>query len=129
MSIVYFLRTCSDIRGLDGFIPLPFFLSNLEAEVSRIRERRSADAPQAEKSVLEGKHFLCAEDNALNAEILQAMMEMKGASCVICHDGAEMVEKFKTVGPGEYDAILMDAHLSKPVDMAALERTFKSVRG
>ena len=99
--------------GLDGFIPLPFFLSNLEAEVDRVRERRSSDAQQEEKDILKGMNFLCAEDNEINAEILQAMLEMEGASCTLCHDGTEIVEKFKTVKPGDYDAILMDVQMPK----------------
>jgi len=102
---------------------------------------------------------------------------MRGASCTICRDGAEVVEKFRTVAPGEYDAILMDvqmpgmdgyeatrtirsganplgrtipiiamtanafaedvkksldagmnAHLSKPVDLNALEQTLQRFR-
>ncbi len=163
--------------GLDGFIPLPFFLSNLEAEVASVRERRTQTEPQTKQSVLVGMSFLCAEDNALNAEILEAMLEMQGASCTLCHDGTEIVEKFKTVQPGEYDAILMDimmpnmngldaarairngenplgktipiiamtanafaedvqksldagmdSHLSKPVDMTALEQTLRKFR-
>ena len=55
--------------------------------------------------------FLCAEDNEINAEILQSLLEMRGASCTICRDGAEVVEKFRTVAPGEYDAILMDVQM------------------
>ena len=97
--------------GLDGFISLPFFLSNLEAEVEDVREHRSrADEPE-KASVLVGMNFLCAEDNPLNAEILEVMLEMQGASCTVCHDGKEIVEKFKTVRPGEYDAILMDVQM------------------
>lgn len=68
-----------------------------------------ADAPEG--SVLKGMRFLCAEDNAINAEILQAVLEMQGASCTICRDGKEIVEKFRTVRPGEYDAILMDVQM------------------
>ena len=36
---------------------------------------------------------------------------MRGASCTICRDGAEVVERFRTVAPGEYDAILMDVQM------------------
>ena len=97
--------------GLDGFITLPFFLSNMEAEVARVKERRSSDAQQEDKSVLVGMNFLCAEDNELNSEILQAMLEVQDASCTICHNGAEIVERFKTVKPGEFDAILMDVQM------------------
>ena len=97
--------------GLDGFVPLPFFLSNLEAEVEDVREHRSQKSKAEETSVLVGMNFLCAEDNPLNAEILEAMLEMQGAACTVCHNGKEIVEKFKAVQPGEYDAILMDIQM------------------
>ena len=40
--------------------------------------------------------FLCAEDNELNAEILEAILEMYQASCKICPDGEKLVEAFET---------------------------------
>ena len=118
-----------------------------------------------------------SEDNALNAEILQMLLETKGASCTICSNGQEIVDAFASVRPGEYDMILMDVqmpvmdgleatrrirngenplgrtipilamtanafledmqkskeagmdeHLSKPVDISALEQTVKRFR-
>ena len=63
------------------------------------------------QSVLNGKRFLCAEDNELNAEILEALLDIQGASCTICRDGAEIVEAFASVKPGDYDAILMDVQM------------------
>ena len=77
-------------------------------------------APAQDSPSLHGMRFLCAEDNEINAEILQSLLEMRGASCTICRDGAEVVEKFRTVAPGEYDAILMDVQM--PV-MDGLEAT------
>ena len=62
-------------------------------------------------SILSGMRFLCAEDNALNAEILAAILEMYGASCTIYPDGDEIVRAFESVKPGEYDAILMDIQM------------------
>ena len=128
-------------------------------------------------SPLSGMKFLCAEDNAINAEILEMLLEANGASCTICSNGQEIVDAFANVKPGEYDMILMDvqmpvmdgleatrrirngenplgriipilamtanafledmqkskeagmdAHLSKPVDIAALEQTVKRFR-
>ena len=128
-------------------------------------------------SPLSGMKFLCAEDNALNAEILQMLLETRGASCTICSNGQEIVDAFASVKPGDYDMILMDVqmpvmdgleatrrirngenplgrtipilamtanafledmqksreagmdeHLSKPVDIAALEQTVKRFR-
>lgn len=64
-------------------------------------------------SPLKGKRFLCAEDNDLNAEILEALLELHGASCTIYPDGEELVKAFELVKPGEYDAILMDVQMPK----------------
>ena len=103
--------------GVDGLIARPFFLSSLISALEQVREK----APIVEShSVLSGMRFLCAEDNELNAEILEAMLEMNGASCVIYPDGEKLVEAFKTVNPGDYDAILMDVQM--PI-MNGLEAT------
>ena len=58
-------------------------------------------------SILNGMHFLCAEDNDLNAEILRSMLDLKGASCVICSNGKQVVEAFEESEPDQYDAVLM----------------------
>ena len=160
--------------GVDGLIPRPFFLSNLEIAIGRVRANA---APEIQGlSILSGMRFLCAEDNALNAEILEAILEMYGASCTICPDGAEIVKTFESVKPGDYDTILMDiqmprmngyeatkairsgknplgrtvpivamtanafsddvqnslaagmnAHVSKPIDIAVLEKTMRAI--
>lgn len=166
-------ETLSQCR-IDGLIPRPFFLSNLEIAIARVR---SNAAPETEGlSILNGMHFLCAEDNNLNAEILEGILDMYGASCTIYPDGEEIVKAFEHVRPGEYDAILMDiqmphmngyeatkairrsknllgrtipiiamtanafsddvqnslaagmnAHVSKPIDMAVLEKTLRGL--
>ena len=97
--------------GLDGFLPLPFFLSNLEEEVVRVREEQKESDEQEQASPLSGMKFLCAEDNAINAEILEMLLEMKGASCKICSNGKELVDFFEGVQPGDYDVILMDVQM------------------
>ena len=95
-------------QGVDGLIVRPFFLSNLIRAIDQARR----NLPVAEThAVLQGKRFLCAEDNELNAEILNAILEINGASCVIYPNGAKLVEAFKTVHPGDYDAILMDVQM------------------
>ena len=108
--------------GLDGYISTPFFLSHLVREVERVREMQAETTPAEldTGSILKGMRFLCAEDNALNAEILEALLEMTGASCTICSDGAEIVQAFESVKPGDYDAILMDVQMP---NMNGLEAT------
>ena len=149
----------------------------IDAEADHAQQVQALPEEAEETSPLSGMKFLCAEDNAINAEILQMLLEAKGASCTICPNGQEIVDAFANVKPGEYDMILMDvqmpvmdgleatrrirngenplgrvipilamtanafledmqksreagmdAHLSKPVDIAALEQTVKRFR-
>lgn len=71
---------------------------------------------------ISGMKFLCAEDNELNAEILEQLLKYEGAECVICENGKEVVETFKQSKPGEYDMILIDIQM--PI-MNGYEATLK----
>lgn len=79
------------------------------------KERSESLSSKAEETpdgtVLEGMHFLCAEDNELNAEILEELLKMKGAECRICENGEKVVETFEQSVPGTYDMILMDVQM------------------
>ena len=149
----------------------------VDAEADTVPEAQVLPEEEEKTSPLSGMKFLCAEDNAINAEILEMLLEANGASCTICSNGQEIVDAFASVKPGEYDMILMDVqmpvmdgleatrrirsgenplgriipilamtanafledmqksreagmdeHLSKPVDIAALEQTVKRFR-
>ena len=75
-------------------------------------------------SILNGMHFLCAEDNDLNAEILRSMLDLKGASCVICSRrpfGKTIPIIALTANAFAEDIVRsseagMDAHITKPID-------------
>ena len=149
----------------------------IDAEADHAQQVQALPEEAEETSPLSGMKFLCAEDNAINAEILELLLESKGAHCKIYPNGQEIVDAFASVKPGEYDMILMDVqmpvmdgleatrrirssenplgriipilamtanafledmqkskeagmdvHLSKPVDIAALEQTVKHFR-
>ena len=149
----------------------------IDTEADTAQKAQALPEEEDAVSPLSGMKFLCAEDNALNAEILQMLLETRGASCTICSNGQEIVDAFASVRPGEYDMILMDVqmpvmdgleatrrirngenplgrtipilamtanafledmqksreagmdeHLSKPVDISALEQTVKRFR-
>ena len=101
------ISTC----GLDGFVPLPFFLSNLENEMAKLRTEFGNIGNVDGTSVLNGMRLLCAEDNPLNAEILEELLHMQGATCTIYSDGKQLVEAFDYVRPSDYDVILMDVQM------------------
>ena len=73
-------------------------------------EHASGEEPE-DPDVLKGLHFLAAEDNEINAEILEELLEMEGASCEIAANGQLAVERFRQSTPGEFDAILMDVQM------------------
>ena len=149
----------------------------IDTEADHAQQVQALPEETEETSPLCGMKFLCAEDNALNAEILQMLLETRGASCTICSNGQEIVDAFASVKPSDYDMILMDVqmpvmdgleatrrirngenplgrtipilamtanafledmqksreagmdeHLSKPVDISALEKTVKRFR-
>ena len=92
----------------------------VDAEADTVPEAQVLPEEEEETSPLSGMKFLCAEDNAINAEILELLLESKGAHCKIYPNGQEIVDAFASVKPGEYDMILMDVQM--PV-MAGLEAT------
>ena len=149
----------------------------IDTESDHAQKVQALPEEAEETSPLSGMKFLCAEDNAINAEILEMLLESKGAHCKIYPNGQEIVDAFASVKPGEYDMILMDVqmpvmdgleatrrirngenplgriipilamtanafledmqkskeagmdeHLSKPVDISALEQTVKRFR-
>ena len=149
----------------------------IDTEADAVPEAQALPEEPEDVSPLCGMNFLCAEDNAINAEILELLLESKGAHCKIYPNGQELVDAFVRVKPGEYDMILMDVqmpvmdgleaarrirssanplgqvipilamtanafledmqkskeagmdeHLSKPVDIDALEQTVKRFR-
>ncbi len=151
------------------------FPVDTEADIAKQNETVPDEPENA--SLLRGMKFLCAEDNEINAEILQLLLESRGACCRICSNGREIADAFADAKPGDFDMILMDVqmpvmdgleaarrirnganplgktipilamtanafledmqkskeagmdeHLSKPVDIAALEQTVKRYR-
>lgn len=55
--------------------------------------------------------FLAAEDNEINAEILEELLAVEGASCEVAVNGLLAVERFQRAGEGEFDAILLDVQM------------------
>lgn len=101
--------------GINAFMPKPFFVSTLWQTIkplfSEYPEPTDNIDDITEEGVMEGRLFLVAEDNELNAEILTEMLSMEGASCELAVNGQEAVEMFKNSEPGHYDIILMDVQM------------------
>ncbi len=95
-----------------GILVKPFFVSALREKLQKMQEKQAdVDPCHGEKNGLEGLHFLAAEDNEINAEILGELLRMEGVDCEIVENGQVALERFQMAAPGEFDAILMDVQM------------------
>lgn len=90
----------------------PFFVSVFKEKIQEM-QAESKGEPLADLygGNLEGLHFLAAEDNDINAEILREVLEAEGADCVIVENGKLALERFMNAKEGEFDAVLMDVQM------------------
>ncbi len=114
--------------GNAGILAKPFFVSAfrekiMEMNTEKMEENEVSD--KAEAKSLEGLHLLAAEDNEINAEILQELLGIEGIKCEIVENGQLALKRFSGSEEGEFDAILMDVQM--PV-MNGYQAT-KAIRG
>ena len=81
------------------------------AAVEQSEHQATAHSADTAANPLEGKSFLVAEDNDINAEIIGELLELSGAKCEIAENGEIAVELFERSKPGRYDMILMDVQM------------------
>ncbi len=96
-----------------GVLSKPFFVSAFQEKISEMAAEKDGAVLQepAEHDNLEGMHFLAAEDNEINAEILREILSIEGADCEIVENGKLAVERFEAAAEGTFDAILMDVQM------------------
>lgn len=121
-ALILFLASCdAEPDGMEaealpeytGILMKPFFVSALQEKIVELRAALHRDTePEAEETVsLAGLHFLAAEDNEINAEILTEILKAEGADCEIVENGRLALERFQSAAEGEFDAILMDVQM------------------
>ncbi len=96
--------------GIDAFLAKPFFVSSFQNTMAQLYAHGGDDDGENE-AALEGLHFLVAEDNEINADLLTELLEDEGASSDVASNGREAVEMFEASAPGTYDMILMDVQM------------------
>ena len=98
--------------GIHAFLPKPFFVSNFRNAVAKLNDEEEVNTAEAEEEIsMEGLNILCAEDNPINAEILEELLDIEGATCKICENGKLAFEEFEKSKPGTYDMIFMDVQM------------------
>lgn len=96
-----------------GILMKPFFISALKEKILEMQAGLGGEDATGEEQEgqLEGMHFLAAEDNEINAEILREVLAIERATCEIVENGQLAVECFANSQEGEFDAILMDVQM------------------
>lgn len=95
-----------------GFISKPLFKSNLYEHLSQYVDHEViGESEYDDTDFLDGKRFLMAEDNDINAEIVEEIMSAYGATIHRAENGKDCVEMFTQSQIGYYDAVFMDVHM------------------
>ena len=97
--------------GRTDTLTKPFFVSALKTKIEDLWDEKAPKPELEEFRILDGMHFLAAEDNEINAEILTELLALEGAACEVAVNGQLAVERFQRSKPGEFDAILMDVQM------------------
>lgn len=97
-----------------GFLAKPFFVSAFKEALLSMQEAQDINDQTSEETeaiALNGFHFLVAEDNDINAEILSELLDIEGATCEVMGNGLLALERFERASADEFDAILMDVQM------------------
>lgn len=90
------------------------FTVDLEFELPvQIEEPEQKTSSEEKLRVMDVKRILAAEDNEINAEILEEVLKLEGIACDLARDGEEAVRMFVNSEPGDYDMILMDIRMPR----------------
>lgn len=93
---------------VDGFLAKPFTTMNLKEKLIEVEHFKNSVSKEDVSLDLNGMHFLLAEDNELNSEIITELLKAEGADCDLAENGKLAVEQFEASPVNTYDAVLMD---------------------
>ena len=122
MAITYNLVTMLggkiDVQSTKGkgsvftiYMPLKITQQAKQVKKEKYSKTLSAAPAVPNYALLSGKHFLLAEDNELNIEIMTELMEDKHVTLETAKNGEEAIDLFIRNDPGHFDAILMDIQM------------------
>lgn len=103
-------------RGSTFSAYIPLRLATPEqVEDLKLKEQTLETAPDTIGSSFtyqfDGKRFLLAEDNEINAMIVVELLARRGAAVDRAENGQAVVDRFRSMPAGTYDAILMDIQM------------------
>ena len=112
-------------NGSTFFVKLDFPIVDNANEVVKGPDK-NGEVEEIGVEIFNGRHFLVAEDNDLNREIIEDLLSMHGATCEIAENGQIALDKFIASKSGQYDAVFMDVQMPVMNGYQATENIRKS---
>lgn len=88
----------------------PIAPSQLRTCAAHINQHAASNLNKHEYDRFDHLHVLVAEDNAINRDVIYALLGSLKIQPVVCYDGKEAVETYRTAG-GAFDLVLMDIEM------------------
>ena len=97
-------------KGSDFSVYLHLPEAEAPEQTAKVKALSEDDAEEKMQDSFKGRHILLAEDNEINALIVEILQEM-GAEVDVAENGEVAVERFSAQPAGHYDFILMDVQM------------------
>ncbi len=115
------IRREAEEIGVAGIMSKPLFTDSLLHELRNIFSRKNnvspahMDTPDEDEerafASLSGRNILIAEDVDINADILEALLDIEGMTAERAENGQIAVDVFSKSPEGYFDAVLMDVRM------------------
>ena len=103
--------------GSEFTIRIHFKIADITPDIEEEKEEKENATTD-----IRGVRLLLAEDNKLNAEIVETILKDEGAEVKVACDGQQVVNEFANSAEGSYDAILMDVMMPNLDGISAAKR-------
>lgn len=99
--------------GLSGVLTKPISLERLLRLLRALAEDREVEEspPESAPALVSGMKVLVAEDNAINQQVIEALLRRAGVETELVGNGQLAVDAVTGGGPRTYDAVLMDIQM------------------
>lgn len=105
------IETEARMAGVNAFIAKPMFQSTIYNTLLSVTKGLPLETVSNTTPDFSGKHFLLAEDNEINAEIVVELLKPTNATVEVVGNGQLAVARVEQSAPGTYAAILMDVQM------------------
>lgn len=109
------MHEAADCLGVQHFLPKPVLPDALRKLLKTLTghtgDDRSASHESGLDADLNGMRVLLVEDNPINQQLAVELMESRGVTATVAHNGQQALEQLAAVAPDHYQVVLMDLQM------------------